>query len=459
MILRSATTLLAITALTGCSLQPPYNRPATAVPAEWPSGAAYLRQSEAALPEYQWRTVFTDPRLQAVIAQALSNNQDVQIAAANIALARAQYQVQRAEQLPTLDAGAGLSRGDNGAGASTQARAELSITGYEIDLFGRIKSLTDAAKNRYLASESAARATKLVLVSDVAEAWLNYGADSSLLALAKDTAAASRESRRIADLRYKGGIAPLSDVRQAEIALTTAEADVANQTTLVAQDLNALRLLVGAEVEAANLPRSIDDASGRIAEVSAGLSSEVLLRRPDVVEAEWQLRAANAQIGAARAALFPRISLTGVLGLASNALGGLFSGGAFSWSAGAGAGYSIFSGGAGKANVRVSEAQRDASLAAYRKAIQTAFADVADVLARRGTIDAQLAASKAGSFAANDNLRLAEMRYRGGIDNYLQDLTARLASYNAGRTLVRTKQLAASNRVALYRAVGGDGSI
>lgn len=459
MILRHCASLLAITALAGCSLQPPYNRPATAVPTEWPSGAAYLRQSEAALPDYQWRTVFTDPRLQTVIAQALSNNQDVQIAAANIALARSQYQVQRAERLPTLDAGAGLSRGDNGAGASTQTRAELSITGYEIDLFGRIKSLTDAAKNRYLASESAARATRLVLVSDVADAWLNYGADSSLLALAKDTAAASRESRRIAELRYKGGIAPLSDVRQAEIALTTAEADVANQTTLVAQDFNALRLLVGAEVEAANLPRSIDDASGRIAEVSAGLGSEVLLRRPDVVEAEWQLRAANAQIGAARAALFPRISLTGVLGLASNALGGLFSGGAFSWSAGANAGYSIFSGGAGKANVRVSEAQRDASLAAYRKAIQTAFADVADVLARRGTIDAQLAASKAGSFAANDNLRLAEMRYRGGIDNYLQDLTARLASYNAGRTLVRTKQLAASNRVALYRAVGGDGSL
>ena len=451
--------LLALTALAGCSMQPAYNRPATTVPPTWPTGDAYLRQSEAALPEYQWRGVFTDPRLQAVIADALSNNQDVARAAANIALARSQYQVQRAERLPTLDAGVGLNRSDNGSGASTRAQAELAVTGYEIDLFGRVKSLTDAAKNRYLASESAARAAKLVLVADVADAWLAYGADTSLLALAKDTAAAARESRRIAELRYKGGIAPLSDLRQAEIALTTAEADVANQTTLVAQDLNALRLLVGNEVAAANLPRSIDDATGQIAEVSAGLSSEVLLRRPDVVEAEWQLRAANAEIGAARAALFPRISLTGILGLASNALGGLFSGGAFTWSAGANAGYSIFSGGAGKANVRGSEAQRDAALAGYRKAIQSAFADVADTLARRGTIDAQLAAARQGSFAANDNLRLAELRYRGGVDNYLQELTARLASYNAARTLVRTKEVAASNRVALYRALGGDGSL
>lgn len=451
--------LLALTALAGCSMQPAYNRPATTVPPTWPTGDAYLRQSEAALPEYQWRGVFTDPRLQAVIADALSNNQDVARAAANIALARSQYQVQRAERLPTLDAGVGLNRSDNGSGASTRAQAELAVTGYEIDLFGRVKSLTDAAKNRYLASESAARAVKLVLVADVADAWLAYGADTSLLALAKDTAAAARESRRIAELRYKGGIAPLSDLRQAEIALTTAEADVANQTTLVAQDLNALRLLVGNEVAAANLPRSIDDATGQIAEVSAGLSSEVLLRRPDVVEAEWQLRAANAEIGAARAALFPRISLTGILGLASNALGGLFSGGNFTWSAGANAGYSIFSGGAGKANVRGSEAERDAALAGYRKAIQSAFADVANTLARRGTIDAQLAAARQGSFAANDNLRLAELRYRGGVDNYLQELTARLASYNAARTLVRTKEIAASNRVALYRALGGDGSL
>lgn len=451
--------LLALTALAGCSMQPAYNRPATTVPPTWPTGDAYLRQSEAALPEYQWRGVFTDPRLQAVIADALSNNQDVARAAANIALARSQYQVQRAERLPSLDAGVGLTQSDNGSGASTRAQAELAVTGYEIDLFGRVKSLTDAAKNRYLASESAARAVKLVLVADVADAWLAYGADTSLLALAKDTAAAARESRRIAELRYKGGIAPLSDLRQAEIALTTAEADVANQTTLVAQDLNALRLLVGNEVAAANLPRSIDDATGQIAEVSAGLSSEVLLRRPDVVEAEWQLRAANAEIGAARAALFPRISLTGILGLASNALGGLFSGGAFTWSAGANAGYSIFSGGAGKANVRGSEAQRDAALAGYRKAIQSAFADVADTLARRGTIDAQLAAARQGRFAANDNLRLAELRYRGGVDNYLQELTARLASYNAARTLVRTKEVAATNRVALYRALGGDGSL
>jgi multidrug efflux system outer membrane protein len=185
----------------------------------------------------------------------------------------------------------------------------------------------------------------------------------------------------------------------------------------------------------------------------------VLLRRPDVMEAEWQLRAANAQIGAARAALFPKISLTGLFGLASTALSALFSGGSFVWQGGASATYPIFAGGAGKAAVRVSEAQRDAALAAYRKAIQVAFADVANVLARRGTIDAQLTAVTAADTAASDNLRLADLRYRGGVDSYLQDLTARLASYSAGRSLIQNRLVAATNRVALYRALGGDSSI
>lgn len=459
MIRRTLAPAIASLALCGCAMQSPYVRPAAPVPDRWPTGAAYPAHEDVALASYVWRDVFADPRLQSVIAAALAHNQDVQGALANIAIARAQLGVQKAQQLPQVDGSLSATRGDTGNGAASALRLEGAVTGYEIDLFGRLASLSDTAKSRYLASVSAARATRLTLVADVTDAWLSYGADASLLALAHQTADAARESLRLTTARYKGGIAPAGDVRQSEIALHSAEADIASLTTQVAQDANALRLLVGAEVAPANLPGSIDDAGSRIAEVPAGIASDVLLRRPDVIEAEWQLRAAKAQIGAARAALFPRISLTGLLGLASNALSALFSGGAFVWQGNAGASYPIFSGGAGKANVAISEGQRDAALAAYRKAIQVAFADVANTLARRGTIDAQLKAVAGADAAARANLHLADLRYRGGVDNYLQDLTARLTSYSAARTLIQTRLIAAANRVALYRALGGDGSL
>lgn len=455
--------LAATTLLAGCSMQPAYNRPDPAVPVSWPTGDAYLRQSEAALPSYSYREALADPRLVAVIEQALANNQDVQIAVANIAAARAQYRIQRAELLPTLDASAGYRRVDNGgaflgggAGARDQFSADLGVSGYEVDLFGRLRSLSGAARDRYFASEAAARAARLTLAADVADAWLTYGLDSSLLAIARQTAAAARDSVRLTRRRLDGGVAPRSDLRQAEIVLATAEADIAAQTTAVAQDMNALRLLVGAEIDPANLPASIEDAGARLAEVQAGLDSSVLLRRPDVVEAEWQLRAANAEIGAARAALFPRISLTGLLGFASTALGSLFNAGSFAWQAGGDLGYPIFRGGAGRAGVALSEAQRDAALAGYRRAVQNAFADVANALARRGTIDAQLRATETGREAAADNQRLAELRYRGGVESYLESLNARQSLYSAERSLAQTRHLRAINLVALYRSLGGD---
>ncbi|MDE2435145.1 MAG: efflux transporter outer membrane subunit [Sphingomonadales bacterium] len=451
--------VLTLAALGGCSLQPGYVRPAASVPESWPTGAAYADSDHASATDYAWHDVFGDPRLQAVIAQALANNQDVQVALANMAQARAQYGVQRAAQAPQLGGSASATRGDAGNGAASNFKLEGTVASYELDLFGRLSSLSEAARSRYLASQSAARATRLTLVADVADVWLAYGADTSLLAVARRTAEAARDSLRLADARHRGGIAPAGDVHQAEIALHGAEADIASLTTQVAQDQNALRLLVGADVAPANLPLSIEDAGGRISEVPAGLGSDVLLRRPDVIEAEWQLRSANAQIGAARAALFPKISLTSLFGLASNALSALFSGGSFIWQGAANANYPIFSAGAGKAGVRVSEAQRDAALATYRKAVQSAFADVANALARRGTIDAQVAAQSATVRAAQENLRLADLRYQGGVDNYLQDLTARQASYSAERTLVQTRLVAATNRVALYRALGGDRSI
>jgi len=450
--------ILAATLLAGCTLEPRYRRPDAPVPPSWPAGDAYLQQDDAALPGYSYRDVFGDPRLRAVIDQALANNQDVQLALANISAARARYRIRRAELFPTVDAAAGYRRSDSAGPGGEQDgfSADVGITGYELDLFGRVRSLSKAERNRYFAGEAAARATRLALVAEVADAWLAHAADSSLLTVAGQTAAAARESMRITGRRLQGGIAPRSDVRQAEIVLRTAEADVAELTTAVAQDLNALQLLVGAPVDPANLSPGIEDAAARLSEVPAGLDSAILLRRPDVIEAEYQLRAANAEIGAARAALFPRITLTGLLGFASDALGSLFDHDNFAWQAGGDAGYALFSGGAGRAEIALSKARRDAALAAYRKAIQSAFADVADTLARRGTIDAQLRAAASGREAAADNSRLATLRYRGGIESFLEELTARQALYAAERRLVQTQLVKASNLVALYRSLGGD---
>lgn len=476
--IRRIGTALSLAALAGCTLAPPYRQTALPVPPSWPSGDAYLAQSLAPLPRYDYREVFADPRLLALIEQALANNQDVARAVANIAAARAQYKIQRADLLPQLDASLGARRSDNGSsstnsgtgtgtgtstgsnsGARSSFTADLAVTGYEIDLFGRIRSLSDAARDRYLASDSAAQAVRLALVADVAEAWLNHAADQSLLAVARDTVASQGKVVELTRKRLNGGIAPRTDLRQAELTLHTAEADVAAQTTAVAQDGNALQLLVGAPIDPALLSSSIEEASTRLADIPAGIDSTILLRRPDVVEAEYNLRAANGDIGAARAELFPRITLTGLLGFASSALGALFTGGAFAWSGAADAAYPIFRAGSGKANVALSEAQRDSLLATYRKAIQSAFRDVADALARRGTIDAQLAAVAANREAAADNAHLADLRFRGGIDSYLTSLTAQQALYSARRTLVAVQLSRATNRAEMYRALGADGTL
>ncbi|MES2096984.1 MAG: efflux transporter outer membrane subunit [Pseudomonadota bacterium] len=456
--IRKFATLTMIASLTACSLAPKYVRPDTPVPPSWPVGDAYLRTSEASLPTVRYQDVFRDPRLQTLIVQALANNRDLRIAAANIAIARGQFRIQRAELFPQVDAGTGATfRGGQGStGAKSSFDASVGVTAFELDLFGRIRSQTDASLNRYFATEAAARTTRLMLIGDIADAWMIYGADKSLLKIAQDTVTSAQKSADLTKKRLDGGIAPRTDLRQAELVLDTAKADVADQTTALAQDVNALQLLVGAPVDPATLPGSIDDAATNLAELPAGLDSTILLRRPDVVEAEYQLRAANAEIGAARAALFPKISLTGLLGLASNALGSLFGGGAFSWSGGANASYSIFNAGAGRANVAVTKAQRDAAVATYEKTIQTAFREVSDALARRGTIGAQLTATRDLRDASADNYQLSDKRYRGGIDSFLQSLDAQRSYYSAQRTLVNTQLVRASNLVTLYRVLGGD---
>ena len=441
----------------GCmTMEPRYIRPEAAVPPSWPVGDPYLRQSEAVLPAVTYQQIFRDPRLQSLIEQGLANNQDLAVAAANIAAARAQHRIQRAELFPELDASAGVTgaKGETG-GTSTQFTAGVGIPSFELDLFGRIRSLTKAQLNRYFASEAAARATRLAMVADIADAWLTYGADASLLKIAEETAASAQRSVTLTRARLEGGIAPRTDLRQAELVLFGANASVARQRTALAQDVNLLRLLVGAPIDPALLPASIEQAAPSVHPLRAGVSSLVLLRRPDVMQAEYQLRAANAEIGAARAALFPRISLTGLLGLASTSLTGLFSG-PLGWNASADATYPIFRAGAGLANVRLSQAQRDAALGSYQKAIQTAFREVSDALARQGTAGDELRARQAQEASAADNYRLSEARYRAGIDSFLLTLDSQRTYFAAQQQLVQMRLESASNLVDLYRALGGD---
>jgi multidrug efflux system outer membrane protein len=464
--IRPLVTLLATASLSACSLAPHYVRPALPVPPGWPVGDAYLKQSEAALPAISYTDIFRDPRLQRIIVQALANNRDLRIAAANIAVARAQYHVQRAELLPEVDASGGYRYARTATGSTTTTTtasragsslsADVGITAFELDLFGRVRSLTTAAQDRYFGTEAAARATRLTLVGDVATTWLNYANDRSLLKIAQDTAASAQRSVKLTKARLDAGIAPRTDLDQASNILQTALSDVALQTTTVAQDINALQLLVGAPVDPTLLPASIEEAAPTVAELPAGLDSGILLRRPDVVQAEYELRATNAEIGAARAALFPRISLTALLGFASSGLSNLFTSGAFNYSVAPSINYPIFRAGAGKATVAQSQAQRDAALASYEKSIQTAFSEVADALARRGTIADQERAQRALAAAASDNYKLADARYRGGIDTFLQSLDAQRSLYTAQRSLAATELAKAANLVTLYRTLGGD---
>ncbi|WP_432768810.1 MAG: efflux transporter outer membrane subunit [Sphingopyxis sp.] len=454
-------------ALAGCSLAPKTVLPPPPVPQSWPVGDAYLLQSEAALPILSYKSVFTDPRLQALTEQALANNRDLRVAYANVAAARAQARVTRAGQFPQVGVSAGAGYSDNGGGGTGNGgnvggsgggdfSLRGGITAFELDLFGRLANLADADRNRALATEAASRTVRLALIASLAEAWATYGADRDLLAIARETATSARESVRLTRARLDGGIAPRTDLRQAEQILATAEDAIARQQTALAQDENLIRLLVGGDVDRALLPASLADVTPSVVSPPAGVSSEILLRRPDVIEAEYGLRAANADIGAARARLFPSISLTGLLGFASDALSGLFDGGSFSWSAGGDATATIFDAGGRRAGVAVSEAQRDAALAGYEGAIQTAFREVADALAVQGTIAERGRAAAANTAAAADTATLTEARYRGGVDSFLSSLDAQRSLYAARQSEIATQLLLVQARIALFRALGGD---
>jgi multidrug efflux system outer membrane protein len=480
--LTSALTSALSLALAACSLAPHYQTPVPPVPPSWPVGDAYLAQSEANLPTVSYTEIFRDPRLQQLITGALANNRDLRVAAANLAASRAQVRVIRADQFPLIGVTGGASYSDNGTSTTSTGTGGVgggggtggagngvtvsrkgwsyslqgSISSFELDFFGKYANATEAQRNTALATEAAARTVRLGLIADLAQAWAQYGADRELLGIAQDTAKNAQRSVELTGARLRGGISPRTDLRQAEQVLETARGDVATQQAALAQDVNAIRLLVGADFDTALLPASIAEVTGALAVLPAGTSSQVLLRRPDVVEAEYQLRAANADIGVARAQLFPSISLTGLLGFASNALSALFDSGSFRWSAGGNASYSIFNAGGRRANVDVSEAQRDAALANYERAVQTAFREVSDALADQGTLGERLRAARANTAAAADTARLTDATYGYGVQSFLSSLDAQRSLYSAQRSQIATELALASNRVTLYRVLGGD---
>jgi multidrug efflux system outer membrane protein len=451
--------------LGGCSLAPEYGQPEAPVPAAWPTGAAYKKTGDlpgAAAPlEMPWRNFFTDKHLQRVIETALNNNRDLRIAALNVQRARAIYGIQRAELYPAVDAVAGGSKqrvpADLSSGGQATTREQydvnLGIVAWEIDFFGRIRSLKDRALEEYLATEQARRSVRILIVSEVARAYLVTAANQENLNLARTTFENQKNAYYIVKRRYEVGIAAELDLRRAQTQVDIARRDIALYTQLVAQNQNLLNLLVGSVVPKDILPKDLSSVA-LPKEISPGMSSEVLLQRPDILLAEHRLRAANANIGAARAALFPRISLTTSVGTASSELSGLFDSGSGTWNFAAQGILPVFDARLWSALDAV-KAEKEISLTQYEKAIQTAFKEVADALAVRGTVEEQLAAQQSLVDATAETYRISEARYNKGIDSYLSVLDAQRSLYAAQRVLVALNREKLINQVQLYAVLGG----
>lgn len=452
---RAVLTLTSLAALTACNMAPHYVRPTPPVPASFPTGPAYMTATGTEKPGLPWTALIGDPRLKTVIDRALANNRDLRVALANVQSARAQYRVQRAAQLPAVTGEGAASFSRQNDNRQNSYSADVGFSAFEIDLFGRVRNLTQSALESYLATEEGARSTRITLIAETANTYATLAADQELLALSRQTLASAERSLALTQSLNRAGLIGKLDVHQAETTVEQARSDIAANVTQVAQDRNALDLLVGAPVEEALLPQSLQGLATSIAKVPAGLSSDALLQRPDVLQAEHQLKAANADIGAARAAMFPKISLTAAIGVASSALSSLFTGGGFAWSAAPSASMPIF-GGSARGNLDYSKAQRDLYLAQYEKAIQTAFQEVSDALAREGTIDDQQAAQQRLVIASQRSYVLADERYRAGIDTFLNSLTSQRSLYSAQQSAIATSLALVQNRILLYRVIGAD---
>jgi len=450
--------------LGGCNVAPDYDRPAALVPDPWPTGPAYADQSETVATDVAslaWSNVFTDPRLRQVIQMALENNRDLRLAGLSVERARAMHGIQRAELLPVFGAGASATRQGVPADLSAtgspftynQFGANLFLSSWELDFFGRIRNLADRSLLEYMATEQARRSAQVLLIAGTVNAWLTLAADRETLNLAETTLASQQAAYDLVKLRLDRGLVPELDLHRAQTQVDVAKVDVARLTQVVAQDKNALDLLAGVPVPEDLLPAELKDA-GAIRQISPGLSSEVLLLRPDILQAENQLKAAHANIGAARANLFPRITLTGALGTGSNELSGLFKSGNLAWHFSPQVTVPIFDPRTWGA-IKVTEVDRETAVTQYEKAIQTAFREVADTLAVLGTVDRQIAAQESLIRASEETYRLATVRYDKGVDNYLSVLDAQQALYAAQQRFVTIRLTKIANQVRLYAVLGG----
>ncbi|WP_256777576.1 MULTISPECIES: efflux transporter outer membrane subunit [unclassified Stenotrophomonas] len=440
-------------ALSGCaSLVPRSTEVAPAIPAQWPAAAAAGTVDVA---DIGWRDFFVDPRLQSVINQSLDNNRDLRVAVLNVEKARAQYRIQRADRVPAVGVQGQMTRSGGDAPVSEQFSANLGVVEFELDLFGRVRNLSQAALQQYFAEAANRRSAQLSLVAEVANAWLTLGADNEQLRIAQATLASYEDSLRLTEARRQLGGASALELSQTRTLVETARTDVARFAGQVAQDRNALVLLAGGPVDDTLLPTTEVTEVAALRPLPAGVPGEVLLRRPDVMAAEHTLLSANANIGAARAAFFPSISLTGSIGSASSELSSLFDSGTRVWSFMPKLNLPIFQGGKLRANLGVATADRDIALAQYEKAIQSGFREAADALVLNDSLDAQLASQQALVAAAEQAQTLSQARYDAGLDSFLTLLDARRTAYTARKSLVSTQLAQQSNQVALYKVLGG----
>lgn len=487
--LARAASALALFALAGCtSLAPDYARPALPVPATLPSadepGDTPLAPEAGPM---GWQDFLQAPRLRELVALALQNNRDLRVAVLAIEKARAQYGVEQSNLFPAVGATAAGSRARTAQDLSTNGRssttgqysAQLGFSSYEIDLFGRVRNLGEAALQEFLRTTENRRSVQLSLVAEVANAWLTLDADGRRLQLAQDTLRSRQKSYELTERSHALGAASGLTLAQTQTTVDAARADVAAFTSQVARDRNALALLAGAPVPTALLPEGAVQApeaspapaspapalaapapalaapAAILLAVPAGLPSTVLLNRPDVRAAEYTLRGTYASIGAARAAFFPSITLTASAGTASNALSGLFDGGNGTWSFAPQIHLPIFDAGRNRANLQIAETTRDTALAQYDKAVQTAFREVADALAERATLAERLLAQQSLQAATLKALQLSEARYRLGADSYLPVLDAQRSLYSAQQTLIGLALAEQANRITLYKVLGG----
>ncbi|MES2296779.1 MAG: efflux transporter outer membrane subunit [Pseudomonadota bacterium] len=447
------TTAAAALALGGCiSMAPHYERPAAPVAATFP-GAGTAAGGAAA--QTGWHDYFADARLRQLIELALANNRDLRVAILNIEQARAQYQIRRADMLPTVNLGATGSRvpGSNDSITSNYT-AGLMVSAFELDLFGRVRSLSNSAQAQYLATEEARKSTHISLVAAVANAYLGLLADDELLALTRQTLAGRDDSLKLVQLKYDQGVVSKLDLQQANSLLEAARVAAAQQQRQRAQDEHLLVLLVGQSLPGTLAPPATLAATS-LAELPAGLPSDLLAQRPDIVQAEQQLMAANANIGAARAAFFPHISLTGSAGSASTALNGLFKSGSYGWTFAPQALMPLFDFGRNSANLAGAKAAREVALAQYEKAIQAAFREVSDALAGQATYGEQLRAQRAVAAAEGERYGLSELRYKNGAASYLELLDAQRSLFGAQQAAVQANLARLQNQVALYKVLGG----